>query len=101
MTDHLLTAEQVAERLGMTPAWVLAEARARRMPHYRFGRRVRFDLGQVSRYLAEHRVREVDPPVIGRRGAREASHSAGSRGRVPAVPLSDDLPRAMGPDGGA
>lgn len=39
----LLTAEQAAEHLSVPASWVLAEARANRIPHLRLGRYVRFD----------------------------------------------------------
>jgi excisionase family DNA binding protein len=38
----LLTAEQVAERLGVTKEWVWAQARSGRIPHVRLGRYCRF-----------------------------------------------------------
>ena len=38
----LLTAEEVAERLGVTKDWVWAQARAGRIPHVRLGRYRRF-----------------------------------------------------------
>jgi excisionase family DNA binding protein len=40
--DRLLTAEEVAERLGMRTDWVWAQARAGRIPHVRLGRYRRF-----------------------------------------------------------
>ena len=36
--DRLLTAEEIAEQLGVTPQWVWAQARAGLMPHVRLGR---------------------------------------------------------------
>jgi excisionase family DNA binding protein len=44
----LLTAAQAAELLGVPPSWVLAEARADRIPHIRLGRYVRFDGAEVE-----------------------------------------------------
>jgi conjugative relaxase-like TrwC/TraI family protein/excisionase family DNA binding protein len=41
-TDGLLTAEEVASLLQVTPAWVYAETRRRRIPHIRLGRYVRY-----------------------------------------------------------
>ena len=41
MTD-LLTAQDVAERLGVTKHWVWEQARADRIPHLRLGRHLRF-----------------------------------------------------------
>lgn len=43
MTPPLLDAEGVADLLGVPKTWVLAEARADRIPHIRLGRYVRFD----------------------------------------------------------
>jgi excisionase family DNA binding protein len=40
--DGLLTAEEVASLLQVTPAWVYAETRRRRIPHIRLGRYVRY-----------------------------------------------------------
>jgi excisionase family DNA binding protein len=36
--DRLLTAEELAEQLGMKTDWVGAQARAGRIPHVRLGR---------------------------------------------------------------
>lgn len=44
----LLTAEQAAELLSVPPSWVLAEARADRIPHVRLGRYVRFDADELA-----------------------------------------------------
>ena len=38
----LLTAQDVADRLGVAPSWVWAQARAGRIPHIRLGRYCRF-----------------------------------------------------------
>jgi excisionase family DNA binding protein len=40
--DRLLTADEIAERLGMKTEWVWAQARAGRIPHVRLGRYRRF-----------------------------------------------------------
>jgi excisionase family DNA binding protein len=40
--NRLLTADQVAERLGVKTGWVWAQARAGRIPHVRLGRYRRF-----------------------------------------------------------
>lgn len=39
----LVRAEQAAEQLDVPKSWILAEARANRIPHVRLGRYVRFD----------------------------------------------------------
>lgn len=48
MTGALLTAEQAGELLGVPASWVLAEARADRIPHVRLGRYVRFDADELA-----------------------------------------------------
>jgi len=46
----LLDAAQAGELLGVPKSWVLAEARADRIPHVRLGRYVRFDPEQLERW---------------------------------------------------
>jgi excisionase family DNA binding protein len=52
----LFTAQQAAELLNVPPSWILAEARADRIPHCRFGRYVRFDAEEL-RYWWRDRAR--------------------------------------------
>ena len=51
--DRLLTAEEIAERLGMKTDWVWAQARAGRIPHVRLGRYRRFRESAVEEWLRE------------------------------------------------
>jgi excisionase family DNA binding protein len=53
MTDRLLDAKAVSERLGVPESWVRESARSGAMPHVRLGRYVRFDLDDVERWLEE------------------------------------------------
>ncbi len=46
----LLTAQQAAEMLNVPASWVLAEARADRVPHVRLGRYVRFDAAEIEEW---------------------------------------------------
>jgi excisionase family DNA binding protein len=46
----LLNAEQAAALLNVPKSWVLAEARANRIPHVRLGRYVRFDADELERW---------------------------------------------------
>ncbi len=46
--SSLLTADQAAELLSVPRTWVLAEARADRIPHVRLGRYVRFDADELT-----------------------------------------------------
>jgi excisionase family DNA binding protein len=49
--DRLLTAEEIAERLGMRTDWVWAQARAGRIPHVRLGRYRRFRESTIEAWL--------------------------------------------------
>jgi excisionase family DNA binding protein len=51
--DRLLTAEEIAERLGMKTDWVWAQARAGWIPHVRLGRYRRFRESAVEAWLTE------------------------------------------------
>ena len=49
MNGALLTAQQASEQVVNVPAtWLLAEARADRVPHVRLGRYVRFDAEELE-----------------------------------------------------
>ena len=56
---RLLEAEEVARYLGMRIDWVYREVRAKRLPHIRLGRYVRFRRESIEAWLdaREHRVR--------------------------------------------
>ena len=45
---RLIIAEEAARLLGVPKTWVLAEARADRIPHVRLGRYVRFEPGELE-----------------------------------------------------
>lgn len=51
MGERLLTAEELAVRLGVPAKWPLAQARAGHIPHVKLGRYVRFDVADVDRWL--------------------------------------------------
>ena len=53
MSERLLTAEELAERLSVPPKWPLQKARAGTIPHVRLGRYVRFDEADVVAWLEE------------------------------------------------
>ena len=52
MTSPLLDAKAAAQLLGVPASWVLAQARADRIPHVRFGRYVRFDEAEARTLVA-------------------------------------------------
>jgi predicted DNA-binding transcriptional regulator AlpA len=47
MTARLVTARELAEAIGLKPATVLDKWERGEFPGYRFGRAVRFDLGEI------------------------------------------------------
>lgn len=55
----LLTAEEVATLLRVTPAWVYAETRRRRIPHIRLGRYVRYRREVLARWMDQLEDRPV------------------------------------------
>jgi excisionase family DNA binding protein len=56
VTDRLLTAREVAERLSVPESWVRQESREGRMPCLRLGRYVRFEWTAVVEWLEEQRA---------------------------------------------
>ena len=51
--DRLLTADELAQRLGMKTEWVWAQAGAGTVPHVRLGRYRRFRESAVEEWLRE------------------------------------------------
>jgi excisionase family DNA binding protein len=51
VTDRLIDASDVAERLGVPVSWVCESARSGAIPCVRLGRYVRFDLADVEAWL--------------------------------------------------
>ncbi len=53
---RLLTAEQVADILGVPKTWVYAQSRAGQIPTVRLGRYYRYRLGAIERWLETQEV---------------------------------------------
>ena len=66
---HLLTVDDVADRLGVTKDWVWAQARAGRIPHVQLGRYRRFREEALEKWLDALELQSVKhsgaggPPV--------------------------------------
>lgn len=61
-TGGLLTAEEVAALLRVTPAWVYAETRGHRIPHIRLGRYVRYRREAIFLWMDELEGRSTARP---------------------------------------
>lgn len=53
MSERLLTAAELGERLSVPKTWILESARNKAIPHVRLGRYVRFDLDDVEAWIEE------------------------------------------------
>jgi excisionase family DNA binding protein len=62
--DRLLTAEQVADRLGMRTGWVWAQAREGRIPHVQLGRYRRFRESAVEAWLEQLERASASPQPL-------------------------------------
>lgn len=76
----LLDAKGAAALLNVPATWVLAEARADRIPHVRFGRYVRFDAAELQRWWHARRQGPWRPRATPTERARSGEGSA-TRGR--------------------
>jgi excisionase family DNA binding protein len=76
----LLDAKGAAALLNVPPTWVLAEARADRIPHVRLGRYVRFDAAELQRWWQARRQGPWRPRATLPDRARSDERSA-TRGR--------------------
>jgi excisionase family DNA binding protein len=65
MKDKLLTPEEAAERLNITPRHVRRLVFERRIAYRKVGRFVRFHPDDLVEYVAAHRV-EIPRPASGR-----------------------------------
>ena len=59
----LIDAKAASTLLGVPYTWLLAQARAGRIPHHRLGHYVRFDPDDLARWLEENRI---EPHAVGR-----------------------------------
>jgi excisionase family DNA binding protein len=56
---HLLTVEEVADRLGVQKSWVAKAARENRIPHVTVGRYRRFRWSEIEAWLATQKHGET------------------------------------------
>jgi excisionase family DNA binding protein len=60
--NELLDAKAAGRRLGLPHTWVLAQARARRIPHHRLGHYVRFDPDDLDGWLKDRKITPSQQP---------------------------------------
>jgi excisionase family DNA binding protein len=56
VSNHLLTAGEVADRLSVPESWVRRETREGRFPHLELGRYKRYDWPAVLEWLEQQRA---------------------------------------------
>jgi excisionase family DNA binding protein len=61
MTDRLMTAREVAERLQLPVDHIYKLARGKRIPHLRFGRTLRFRSEAITRWLSVSPAIQEEP----------------------------------------
>jgi excisionase family DNA binding protein len=66
--EPLLDAKAAGELLGVPASWLLAQARAGRVPHHRLGHYVRFSAEDLREWLTENRIAPDVFPHSARRG---------------------------------
>ena len=60
MTDDLMTPDDVCDLLKVTKDWLYDQVQARRIPHVRLGRHLRFQRSGLLEYLTANTVAPVD-----------------------------------------
>lgn len=55
-TRPLMTIGEVAEHLGVNVRHVRRLVQERRIPYFKWGRLLRFDVAEINRWLAHHHV---------------------------------------------
>jgi len=71
--DQVITADEVAALLRMTPAWVYAETRRNRIPHMRLGRYFRYRRAAIEAWMSDLEEGAAVPvPTRARQGSADA-----------------------------
>ena len=80
--NDVLTAEEVASLLRMTPAWVYSETRQDRIPHMRFGRRFRYRRSAIEAWMGSLERSRPSDIRIGRQAAKSIDTTGRGIARV-------------------
>jgi excisionase family DNA binding protein len=73
VTDRQLTAEDVADIIGMGTDWIYAQVRGNRIPHVRLGRYVRFRSESIDEWIRERERGTTMNGANKRRGAADTA----------------------------
>jgi excisionase family DNA binding protein len=65
VTDRLLTAREIADRLGVPVSWVRESTRRGAMPAVQLGRYWRYDLDDIAVWIAS--CKQPGKPIVFRR----------------------------------
>lgn len=65
----LIDVDAAADRLSVTPRFVRRLVNERRVPHYKVGKFIRFDIAELDQWLQERYVKPTNP-IDPRRDAR-------------------------------
>ena len=79
---HLLTIDQLVERLGTSTRHVRRLIAERRIPYLKVGKLVRFDPDEISRWLDESRVAQRPSPTSVARSRLRPVYRRGRSGGV-------------------
>lgn len=63
MTEHLLTAAEVADLLSVPESWVREATRAERIPHLHLGRYIRYHPTTIQEWLAQTAAKPGSGPI--------------------------------------
>lgn len=74
--SRLIDATEAGTLLGVPRSWVLAEARAERIPHVRLGKYVRFEAAELEGWWQARRRGPRMAPHTKRRGASPGDSSS-------------------------
>ena len=70
LTEHvpiaprLLTLQQVAAYVGLSPHTVYRYVSQRKIPHVKLGKVLKFDRAEIDRWITAHAVKVYRPPHI-------------------------------------
>ena len=54
---HYLTIEELASSLQVPKSWIYTRTREKRIPHYKFGKYVRFSKSEISDWIGEQGIK--------------------------------------------